>query len=203
MRPGAHDELSSRIVPRLRDFRSSAHPPATGRPYVAHEQTFLDLFQRHANGLYRFCRAALHRREDAEDVVQETFLKLLKHLQSGGEQTNLRSWLFTVAANACRDRQRSWRRFLPWQSSYAALAAPADAHLEERRRQDAVARSFARLAPRDRLLLALRAEGLSYKAMADAARVRPASVGQLLARALHRWQRAYLEVGGGDTCGAA
>lgn len=191
------------VAPRLRELRDNARPAGPDGAPAGHEQTFLELFQRHGDSLHRFCRSALHRREDAEDVVQETFLKLLKHLQSGGEQTNLRSWLFTVAANGCRDRHRSWRRWLPWEPSYVGLAAAADAQLEARLREDAVTRAFARLSPRDRLLLALRAEGLSYKAMAGAVRVRPASVGQLLARALHRWQRAYAEVGGSDACGTA
>jgi hypothetical protein len=37
-------------------------------------------------------------REDAEDVLQETFMKLLRHLEAGGDTANLRGWLFTVAA---------------------------------------------------------------------------------------------------------
>jgi DNA-directed RNA polymerase specialized sigma24 family protein len=45
------------------------------------------------------------------------------------------------------------------------------------------------LPPRDRLLLALRAHGLSYREIATAAAIRPASVGRLLARALDRWTR--------------
>ena len=46
--------------------------------------------------------------------MQETFLKLLTHLESGGHTANLRGWLFTVAANACRDRMRRRLRWLPW-----------------------------------------------------------------------------------------
>jgi DNA-directed RNA polymerase specialized sigma24 family protein len=40
------------------------------------------------------------------------------------------------------------------------------------------------------LLLALKAQGLSYREIADVARIRPTSVGQLLARAVARWRRA-------------
>ena len=45
------------------------------------------------------------------------------------------------------------------------------------------------LAPRDRLLVALRAQGLLYREIADAAGIRAASVGRLLARALDRLQK--------------
>ena len=61
-----------------------------------------------------FCRAMIFRTGEAEDVVQETFLKLLVHLEAGGDRANLRAWLFTVAANACRDRVKRSRRWLPW-----------------------------------------------------------------------------------------
>ena len=47
-----------------------------------------------------------------------------------------------------------------------------------------------RLPPRDRMLLALRASGLSYRDIAAAARIRPSSVGRLLARAIDRWGTA-------------
>jgi DNA-directed RNA polymerase specialized sigma24 family protein len=43
------------------------------------------------------------------------------------------------------------------------------------------------LPPRDRLLLLLRAQGLSYRDIAAAAGIRPTSVGRLLARAVDRW----------------
>jgi DNA-directed RNA polymerase specialized sigma24 family protein len=52
-----------------------------------------------------------------------------------------------------------------------------------------------RLPGRDRLLLALRAQGLSYRDIAAAARIRPASVGRLLARAVDRWEAALRKDG--------
>jgi DNA-directed RNA polymerase specialized sigma24 family protein len=46
------------------------------------------------------------------------------------------------------------------------------------------------LGQRDRLLLALKAQGLSYAEIAHAAGIRQVSVGRLLARAVDRWKRA-------------
>ena len=88
----------------------------------------LRLFGLHGAALYRFTRAALRDASEAEDVVQETFLKLLQHLRDEGDRSNLKSWLFTVAANACRTRVR-WRlRWIPWDSeSDRRIVAPAAA----------------------------------------------------------------------------
>lgn len=145
-----------------------------------------DLFDAHGAAVYRFAAVLLRHHQDAEDVVQETFLKLLRHLDAGGDATNIRGWLFTVAAHAARDRQRRRGRWVPWLPAYEAHVAPASLPDEDGRLQSA-RDALRRLPDRDRLLLLLRAQGLSYRDIAAAAGIRPTSVGRLLARAVDRW----------------
>jgi RNA polymerase sigma-70 factor, ECF subfamily len=148
----------------------------------------LQLFENHGAGLLRFCRATLGSRSDAEDIVQDTFLKLLQHLRAGGDRSNLRAWLFAVAANACRDRAR-WRlRWLPWQADLDRRPAGEPDEPPDLRK---VRAAFASLAPRDRLLLSLRAQGLSYREIAAAAGITESSIGRLLARAVDRWKKKH------------
>jgi len=147
------------------------------------------LFAEHGQALYRFCRSTLAHTADAEDVVQDTFLKLLLHLQSGGDRSNLRAWLFAVAANACRDRGRWRMRWLPWRAELDARTVDPDTDDDEPDRRRA-RQALRVLAPRDRLLISLRAQGLSYREMAIAAGIAENSVGRLLARAIDRWKRA-------------
>jgi len=146
------------------------------------------LFEEHGAAVYRFATVLLKRREDAEDVVQETFLKLLRHLTDDGDTSNLRGWLFTVAAHAARDRQRHSMRWMPWAAAREP-SVPAPQLADEDGRLEAARATMMRLSPRDRLLLGLRAQNLSYREIAAAAGIRPASVGRLLARAIDRWQR--------------
>jgi RNA polymerase sigma factor (sigma-70 family) len=117
-------------------------------------------------------------------VVQDAFLRLIAHVDAGGTLPNARGWLYTVAAHACRDRQRGLRRWLQWTADLDRRPASGSADAGDRR--DAVLDGIRALGPRDRLLVALRAQGLSYHEIADAAGIRPASVGRLLARALDR-----------------
>ena len=155
----------------------------------------LALFQEHGAAVYRFAVVLLRHHQDAEDVVQETFLKLLQHLGMGGDTENLRGWFFTVAAHAARDRLRRRARWLPWSPVYDAAVAPPQVADEDGRLR-AVRETLQRLSVRDRLLLTLRAQGLSYREIASATGIRPSSVGRLLARAVDRWERAYCQGAG-------
>ena len=152
------------------------------------------LFQEHGTAVYRFAVVLVRNRQDAEDVVQETFLKLLSHLNAGGDASNLRGWLFTVAAHAARDRQRRRGRWVSWLPAHDAQVPPPMLPDEDGRLKNA-RDALQRLPERDRVLLALRAQGLSYRDIASAARIKPASVGRLLARAVDRWEAALRKDG--------
>ena len=156
-----------------------------------------DLFRQHGAAVYRFALVLVRQHQDAEDVVQETFMKLLQHLQAGGNADNLRGWLFTVAAHAARDRQRRRLRWLPWTLKAEPSTAPA-ALPDEDGRYRALRDALRGLSDRDRLLLALRAQGLSYREIAAASGIKDSSVGQLLARATARWSRATSILREGD-----
>jgi len=146
------------------------------------------LFDAHAAGLGRLASAMLHDRDAAQDVVQDTFLKLIAHVAAGGALPNARGWLYTVAAHGCRDRQRRNWRWLPWRADLdrrPAAEAPDGAD-----GPDAILSALRSLRPRDRLLVLLRVQELTYDEIAAAAGIRPGSVGRLLARALDRLARA-------------
>src|SRR5262245_41204132 len=153
-----------------------------------------ELFQEHGGAIFRFACVLVRHRQDAEDVLQETFVKLLRHLEAGGDTTNIRGWLFTVAAHAARDRQRGRSRWIPWTPAHEASVPPPSLDDEDGRIRTARL-ALRRLSERDRLLLALRAQGLSYREIASAAAIQPASVGRLLARAVDRWAAAIKKEG--------
>src|SRR5580693_9283789 len=71
-----------------------------------------------ATTLYRELRKPLLRylvclglsADEAQDVVQDAFVSLHRHLARGGSQENIRSWLFRVAHNGARNWQKSYER---------------------------------------------------------------------------------------------
>ena len=145
------------------------------------------LFELHASGLYRLALAMLHQPETAQDVVQDTFARLIVQLRTHGPLSNPRGWLYTVAAHGCRDRQRRLGRWLPWIAERdTRIAAEQPDRFDDR---EAVMDAIRALPSRERLLIALRAQGLSYQEIGAASGIRLTSVGRLMARALDRLQQ--------------
>jgi len=163
---------------------SSSASTVTARTARPRDAAVGELFDEHANGLYRLALTMLHDGEAAQDVVQDTFLKLIAHIDGGGTLPNARGWLYTVAAHGCRDRQRGLSRWMPWIAERDTRSSKETPGLGDG--AAAVLAAIRTLPPRDRLLIALRAQGLSYREIADAAGIRASSIGQLLARALNR-----------------
>ena len=69
--------------------------------------TFESLYKRHAQDVYRYCRAMLGRQADAEDATQTTFLNAYRALERGETPRDARSWLQAIALNVCREHYRS------------------------------------------------------------------------------------------------
>jgi RNA polymerase sigma-70 factor (ECF subfamily) len=145
------------------------------------------LFDLYSNGLYRMALAMLRDHEAARDVVQDAFVRLIAQVDNHGPLSNPRGWLYTVAAHACRDRQRRLGRWLPWNRESDTRRAPeAPDRFDDSR---LVLQAIRTLRSRDRLLIALRSQGLSYQEIGDATGIRHTSVGRLLTRALDRLQQ--------------
>lgn len=73
------------------------------------------LIEKYQARLYRYCYRLVANREDAEDIVQETFVKLHRNLKQIDAPERLSSWLYAVAGNAAKNllRWRSIRFWLP------------------------------------------------------------------------------------------
>jgi len=65
------------------------------------------LLSRHEPGMVRLCRGILARAEDADDAVQEAFLRALRGMQRFRGESSVRTWLFRIAVNVCLEWKRS------------------------------------------------------------------------------------------------
>jgi len=66
-----------------------------------------ELFARHHRDIYRYLVHMTGRAEDAEDLAQEVFLRVVRNLPNGGPVGHERGWVFSIARNLLLDRHRS------------------------------------------------------------------------------------------------
>jgi RNA polymerase sigma-70 factor (ECF subfamily) len=92
---------------RIRTARSAASEPGGRSPRsVSFEAAALT----HLDGLYRAALRLTRVPADAEDLVQETYLRAFRASDSFEPDTNLRAWLFTILHNTARNRARDRAR---------------------------------------------------------------------------------------------
>jgi RNA polymerase sigma-70 factor (ECF subfamily) len=131
--------------------------------------------------LFRFVSRMIDRPEDARDVCQETFLRILDKADAFRDGARFSTWMYQIALNLCRDHARRKRR---WGHLVVASAEPDDAPrtehaapknvetspvmaLEHNERQGAVRKALARLPHDQREVLLLKEyEGLKFREIA-------------------------------------
>jgi len=72
------------------------------RAATGDDQAFAQLYDRYCAHLLSFCRYLLGSRDEAQDAVQQTFMRAHRAIASGTPPDELRPWLYTVARNRCR-----------------------------------------------------------------------------------------------------
>jgi RNA polymerase sigma-70 factor (ECF subfamily) len=159
------------------------------------------LVETYSSLLFRVAHSVLRSRSEAEDVVQDVFVRVLEHRGSLPEIRDIRVWLVRVTWNLAIDRRR---RIRPEQfdegfaESLVARDLPADEALQEARRMKAVLYEMERLPKAERNVLLLSAiDELGTAEMAEVLARSESAVRALLFRARTRL-RERLEKGDGE-----
>jgi RNA polymerase sigma-70 factor (TIGR02960 family) len=106
---------------------TSTTPPAAEQDAVVaaakagDESAFAVLVERHRRELHVHCYRMLGSFEEAEDLVQETFLRAWRRRGGFEGSTWFRAWLYRIATNACLDALRRNRRRVPALHSFAEV----------------------------------------------------------------------------------
>jgi RNA polymerase sigma-70 factor (ECF subfamily) len=155
------------------------------------EEAFRLLYARHSAPVYGLlCRLA-GRNGDASDLLQETWLRAVRHLSLFRGQSAFRTWLTGIALNCYRE----WRRR---HARDAALIEAETRPLLSRAADDvaAVAQVLAALAPEHREVIVLHdVEGFTHEEIAAALEIEPGTSKSRLSRARRAFRQRWHEDG--------
>ena len=143
------------------------------------------LLQQYGSSLFRLCLFLLKNEADAEDVIQETFLKYLQKAPTFADAEHEKAWLFRVASNACLDLLRYQKRH-PQEELDMAKYLPAEP------KDTGILETLLKLPEKYRLVLILYyVEGYRINEIAEIIRKTPAAVKMRLQKGRKLLKTAY------------
>jgi RNA polymerase sigma-70 factor, ECF subfamily len=162
------------------------------------EAEFETIFREHFSRIVRVIRRVLRSDAEAEEISADAFLKLYRMGPGGMAEGTAGAWLYRVATRSAIDRLRSQRRRGFEEQLDAGRTDIVDDvesdplfRLVREERIGEVRFVLAQLKAEKAQVLLLRHSGLSYQEIAAAMRIKPASVGTMLARAEAEFSKHY------------
>ncbi len=152
---------------------------------AGHDEAFRAIHDRYRQRLFAYTRQMLPARPDAEDALQDVFVRAYSGLRASHGRLVLRAWLYRIAHNRCIDELR--RPAPPPPEVLELVRAPADDPIAAADQRESLRRlviDVRRLPEQQRSALLMRElGGMAYADMADALGVSVPAVKSLLVRA--------------------
>jgi len=154
------------------------------------QRAFAELYERHRRAAFTFLLHVTGERQGAEDLLQETFLRVWRGRAGYRPSGEFRAWLFTIARRLAVDRFR--RQGLAWGEDPSALETAVaedapDRRMEARDELARVQRALDQLPPTEReVILLARLVGAGAQEIARITESTPGAVRVRLHRALRR-----------------
>jgi len=147
-------------------------------------QAFGEIVERHQAPMYRAALRFLGNGEDAQDVAQEAFLRLLDAAPRYKPSASLKTYLYRIVSNLCLDRKRRPRHepLEDFPELTDAALSPMD-RMVRLERERAVREALDEIPDRQRMAIVLRHfEGMSYTEMAEVLETSEKGIEGLLGR---------------------
>jgi RNA polymerase sigma-70 factor, ECF subfamily len=184
------DSINGLFFPTVADAALAGNPSEI-------EREVIELFEQFRDPLLRYALSLGIPVHDAEEVIQEVFLALFRHLQLRRSRKNLRGWIFRVAHNlALKQLFANQRSHAKTTSDWTIAQEPFDPspgpeeQLSSAQRRHRLLAVVHALPEADQGCLRLRAEGLRYREIAAVLGISLGAVSISLTRSLARLIRA-------------
>ncbi len=184
----------------------TADAELAARLKAGERQAYAELLERHEKTVFRFAYGFFRDREEAMEIVQETFLRVFRKIDRYHPSHALGAWIMRIAHNLCVDQYRRRRRQERWSEPLdearhhpATGEPPPEERLAGAAVQAEIGRALEALSARQRAVFELRhGQGLKLEQIAATLGVSPGTVKTLHHRALKVIRRQVAVERGGN-----
>ncbi len=159
---------------------------------------FNEIFSQYYKAIYDYINRIIKDATLADDLTQETLIKVLGGLMEVDEKRSLSPWIFRIAHNTCMDffRKNRVSYELMEDIGYSDLEGSSPEHiLLNREKQLKVREALSMIGQKYRIVLLLRAwQDLSYKEIAAQLKMNESTVKTMIHRGRQQFQKVYTEV---------
>ena len=164
---------------------------------VTLEEKVSQLFELLRDPVFLYLMAVLGNPSEAEDITQETFLRLYRTLHRGQVINNVRFWLFRVAHNLAFDQREKDRRYADvdtrtWEDLRQLLTEPGlnpEQRVLQMEKFERLHAAMAKLSPQELQCLHLRAEGFRYREIGEILGIGTKTAAEFLRRGIKKLMR--------------
>ena len=161
---------------------------------------FEEAFTLHHRTVFRAARSVVQDAGLAEDVTQEVFIRLYKHIDTLPNLEMLRPWLIRVALNVAKNTLRGNIRANTRDENYVKETVSnsifsVESEFEQKSEVSEINRALSKVKEPLRSCLVLKQQGLSYREIAESLSLNETSIGTYVARARAEFMRFYGKVG--------
>ena len=171
------------------------------------QKAFEELVSRYEGKVYGLAYRMMGNREDAADVLQETFLDVHKSLANFREESKFSTWLYRITVNTCLNKRKSLKQyyhrllnvFTESGDNFEHIQEKSlsiEKHLEKKEQATFVQNKISKLANELRVILVLRdIEGFAYTDIADICNLNIGTVKSRLFRARELLKKEFEDIG--------
>jgi RNA polymerase sigma factor (sigma-70 family) len=168
---------------------------------IKEEVVFDEAFTLHNRTVFRAACAVVQDAGLAEDITQETFIKLYHNMDSIKDEEMLKPWLIRVAMNLAKNTVRGHSRANVREENYVKERGEhdtftAEKELVQKETASEVHNALNKVKEPLRSCLILKQQGLSYKEIAESLSLTETSIGTFIARGKKEFIRYYGKIGG-------
>ncbi|MFD1631958.1 RNA polymerase sigma factor [Pseudopedobacter beijingensis] len=131
------------------------------------EHVFKEIFQKNSKKIYHLCYGYTNDEESANDLLQETFIKVWQNLDKFRNQAMISTWIYRIAVNTCLTHLRKENRQAKDELTPSIIAEHKEEISEKQEQIKTLYKCIAQLEETDRLIITMVLDELPYNEIAE------------------------------------